>query len=120
MSCEPYKFPVVRIVDIDGTILPKKEIYNYLLLTNFSLPGAVEVLDRWFEEGNFIVLWTARPEQYREQTIIQLEKANISYHQLLMDKPYSDEIHIYDDKVILSHKVVPNVGIGGLREEEKR
>ena len=50
MSCEPYKFPVVRIVDIDGTILPKKEIYNYLLLTNFSLPGAVEVLDRWFEE----------------------------------------------------------------------
>jgi len=119
MSCEPYEYSRVRIIDIDGTILPRKDHYSYDDLATEPLPGAREQIREWWEAGDMIILWTARPAQYREETIKQLDKAGITYTQLVMDKPYSREIHIYDDKIIISHKVVPNVGIGGLDDKEK-
>lgn len=105
----PIKHPKCHIVDLDGTIVEKKEGLEHFKAR--ALPGAVETLEDWLESGDTIIIWTARPEKYRERTEKQLERENIPYHQLLMDKPYSHDITIYDDNKITSQKVIRDYGI---------
>jgi len=70
--------------DIDGTLI-KQVPFEELDPNNVELlPGVAEKLREWFEAGHYIVLTTARPEIYRELTTIQMIKAGINYHQLVM------------------------------------
>ena len=98
---EQYKHQRTRIIDLDGVVFKKQRVFN----PNNSielLPGAVEKVNEWFLEGDYIVFWTARSEQSREQTIRQLNNAGFRYHQLLMNKPWSKETYLYDDKEIVA------------------
>jgi len=100
----------VRIVDIDGTICVKAEPDNYDQVR--PLPYAVEMLKYWASQGDYIVLWTARPSEIREFTVKQLSEWGVPYNELLMDKPYSHSMHIYDDNNPVVHYVGRNKGIG--------
>jgi len=48
------------------------------------LPGVREKMNEWYGAGHYIVLTTARPENLREITKLQMENAGIRYHQLVM------------------------------------
>lgn len=108
-----YMFPpyhrVVRMVDIDGTLIQKVEATEVFSSEKFLFTS--ELLAAWRNQGDYIVLWTARPEALREETEEQMSKLNIPYDKLIMDKPYTNEMHIYDDKPPIVHPVDPKKGI---------
>lgn len=107
----------VRIIDIDGTLIEKKppELYKEAR----AFPFAAEMVRFWYDSGDYILLWTARRKELEAFTIEQLKEANIPYHELLMNKPWSHETHIYDDWAPISHKIDRNTGIGKLYRDTK-
>ena len=70
----------VIAIDLDGTALNNPKKVNQL----------------YENSNNFIVIHTARSFRIRKQTELELTKAGISYHALVMDKVRAD-IYI-DDK----------------------
>jgi hypothetical protein len=117
MSKHPIKHNRVRIIDIDGTVLLRRAPHEYNEEPTL-LENAAEVINHWFDQGDFIVMWTARSEEYYEKTFTDLETCGVKFHELIMEKPYSHEIHIYDDKDIFFHKVERDVGLGLLKDPD--
>ncbi|RLF67737.1 MAG: hypothetical protein DRN26_01535 [Thermoplasmata archaeon] len=112
------KYPVfherVRVIDIDGTVLKKRDPEHYFTAEPEALEDAVEQVNEWFDNGDYIVFWTARPSSVRDKTMNALDRLGFKYHEVIFDKPYSYEIHIYDDNPIFIHKVERDIGIGKL------
>lgn len=118
MAIQPYKKKCVRIIDIDGTVIHKVQGDSTFSVEPLALPGALKRVDKWFDNGDYIVFWTARPSAFKEQTLATLDKLGFRYHEVVFDKPYSHEIHFYDDNLMEAHKVVRDMGIGYLDDKE--
>lgn len=76
--------PMTIFSDIDGTLVyqvPFEEISPY---RSRALPGAVEKMTKWYNEGHHIVLTTARPESLRSTTLAEMKFLGIPFHQLVM------------------------------------
>jgi hypothetical protein len=117
MPLEPVKHRRTRIIDVDGTVVRKKAPKDYFSEPTLALPGAVEQVNRWYEEGDYIIFWTARPKEYLLRTMDMLDKLGFYYHELVCGKPYCHEIHIYDDNPVLFHQVERDEGVAALDEE---
>lgn len=70
--------------DIDGTLIEQVPFEDLNPNIVNVLPGVKEKMNEWYEEGHYIVLTTARPEELRNITIQQMTNAGIPYHQLVM------------------------------------
>ena len=70
--------------DIDGTLIEQVRFEDLNPNVVNVLPGVREKMNEWYEEGHYIVLTTARPENLREVTVKQMETAGIRFHQLVM------------------------------------
>lgn len=85
--------------DIDGTLCSNTEGAYELAEPDWSRIARVNEL---FHEGNTIILFTARGSttgiDWHDLTKSQLEEWNVSYHQLILGKPFAD-IYV-DDKAI--------------------
>jgi hypothetical protein len=114
MALGPLRHSRVRIIDIDGTVVNWRAPEDYFTIPQVALSGAVEKVNKWHEKGDYIIFWTARVERLRDKTIDMLDRLGFKYHGLICGKPYSHDIHIYDDNPIISHKVTRNKGIGDL------
>jgi hypothetical protein len=112
----PVYHKTVRVIDVDGTVLGKVSPDKYQDAE--LLPGAVEKINNWYNNGDYILFWTARPKSLRIFTRWQLTRHGFRFHQLRTNKPYSREIHIYDDNPIYSHRVTRDKGIGMMKDEE--
>lgn len=84
--------------DIDNTLvnffsgIPNKEL--------------IEHIRRCFENGNYIYIETARLKNTKRDTVYLLQKYNIPYHCLIMDRP---KVHLrIDDLCINVNKYVNN------------
>ena len=87
-------------VDIDDTILfsayDEKSEYGYTLIgKNVEL---IEKINKLYDEGNTIIIDTARHWNHLPITKIQLEQACVKYHTLTMGQPYAD--FIINDKSV--------------------
>jgi hypothetical protein len=76
------------LIDIDGTICndirnEESELYP----TANVFPRALEIINKWYDEGNVITFFTARESKDREVTTQWLDKHGFKYHGLIMDKP---------------------------------
>ena len=70
--------------DIDGTIF-KQVNHNEITENSYILlPNVKEQFERWNKLKYCIVLVSARSEEIRETTLIQLEKAGIKFSQLIL------------------------------------
>ena len=86
------------ICDIDGTLIKYMgDNYGMLKGNVVALPGAVEHLNRWEQEGHKIILMTGRRESLRKKTEKDLEKLGIPYDLLLMGYADSGRIVINDE-----------------------
>jgi len=86
----------VFLIDIDGTCC--EDIRNeesHLYPTAKHYPEALEVLNRWYDEGNIITFFTARENKDREVTEKWLNEKGFKYHGLIMDKPRCKEDQEY-------------------------
>ena len=70
--------------DIDGTLVYQVNFEEINPKTSIVLPGVVEKMNNWYNEGNYIVLTTARPEELRQTTIEEMGILGIPFHQLVM------------------------------------
>ena len=76
------------LIDIDGTICD--DILNedsHLYPDANVFPKALEIINKWYDEGNVITFFTARETKDREVTLQWLDKHGFKYHGLVMDKP---------------------------------
>ena len=85
-------------VDIDGTICTQEINYGNAK----PISENISKINKLFDEGNFIVYWTARGQSscidWRETTENQLKKWGCKYNSLRLDKPGFDLL--YDDKAM--------------------
>jgi uncharacterized HAD superfamily protein len=89
------------LIDIDGTVtedVPNEEPERMLSCEPF--PDALEVLNKWYEEGHIITFFTSRTEEHRDYTEQWLKKHNFKYHGLLMDKPRGGNYHWIDNHLV--------------------
>ncbi len=89
------------LIDIDGTItddVPNEEPER--MKTCIPYEGSVEIINSWYESGNFITFFTSRTEEHRKVTLEWLDKNGFKYHNLLMCKPRGGQYHIIDNHVV--------------------
>lgn len=87
--------PKTWIFDLDGTILR----HNGYKIDGADtlLEGAREYLDG-IPDGDRIVIFTSRTEQYRQQTLDFLRQNRIRYDDILFDMPMGERIVVNDRK----------------------
>ena len=89
------------LIDIDGTItddVPNEEPERMPLVLPYI--GAVETLNKWYEDGHVITFFTSRTEEVREITEAWLNKHGFKYHGLLMGKPRGGNYHWIDNHIV--------------------
>lgn len=89
------------LIDIDGTItddVPNEEPERMSMVQPF--PDALEILNKWYDEGHVITFFTSRTEDVRDITESWLDKWGFKYHGLLMGKPRGGQYHWIDNHVV--------------------
>ena len=91
------------LIDIDGTIcddIPNEEPER--MVTAKLYPDALDICNKWFDEGHIITYFTSRTEEHRVVTEEWLKKNGFKYHALLMCKPRGGNYHWIDNHVVAS------------------
>lgn len=87
-------------IDIDKTICKEIEDLDYSKAE--PIYKNIEMANKLYDEGNYVVYWTARGAvsgiNWRDVTEEQFKKWGVKFHELRLDKPAFD-IFI-DDKVL--------------------
>ena len=89
------------LIDIDGTVcedIPNEEPERMVDCEVF--PDALEVINKWYEEGHIITFFTSRTEDLRAITETWLQKTGFRYHGLVMGKPRGGNYHWIDNHIV--------------------
>ena len=89
------------LIDIDGTVtddVPNEEPER--MVTCEPYPDALEVLNKWYDEGHIITFFTSRTEEHRVVTEEWLKRHGFKYHGLLMGKPRGGNYHWIDNHIV--------------------
>ena len=89
------------LIDIDGTIcddIPNEEPER--MKTTQPYPDALEIINKWYNEGHTITFFTSRTEEHREMTEEWLHRHNFKYHGMLMNKPRGGNYHWIDNHIV--------------------
>lgn len=89
------------LIDIDGTIcddIPNEEPER--MLTAEVYPDALEILNKWYDEGHIITFFTSRTEEHREVTEKWLKKHGFKYQGILFGKPRGGNYHWIDNHTV--------------------
>jgi uncharacterized HAD superfamily protein len=78
----------VFLIDIDGTVCDDiKNEDSHLYETANVFPDSLNIINKWYDEGNIITFFTARESKDRATTEKWLKDKGFKYHGLVMDKP---------------------------------
>lgn len=89
------------LVDIDGTVcddVPNEEPER--MGTVLPYADALEMVNKWYDEGHIITFFTSRSSDQREITEEWLQRHGFKYHGLLMDKPRGGNYHWIDNHIV--------------------
>lgn len=89
------------LIDIDGTIcedIPNEEPER--METAALFPDALQIINRWYDEGHIITFFTSRTEAHRAVTERWLSRHGFKYHGLLMGKPRGGNYHWIDNQMV--------------------
>ncbi len=89
------------MIDIDGTIcddVPNEEPER--MLTVQPYPDALDVINKWYEEGHIITMFSSRTEEHREVTEKWLALHGFKYHYILLGKPRGGNYHWIDNHIV--------------------
>lgn len=76
------------IIDMDGTICTEEKTYSRSLAK--IKPGAKEYINKQYDDGHTIIIYSARSWQEFEMTTEWLKVNDVFYHQLILGKPIGD------------------------------
>jgi uncharacterized HAD superfamily protein len=89
------------LIDIDGTItddIPNEEPER--MVTCEPYQDALEIINKWYDEGHIITFFTSRTEEHRTVTEEWLNNHNFKYHGLLVGKPRGGNYHWIDNHMV--------------------
>ena len=89
------------LIDIDGTIgddIPNEEPWR--MKDAKIYPDALEMTNKWYDEGHVICFFTSRTEEHREVTEKWLNKNGFKYHDIIFGKPRGGNYHWIDNHVV--------------------
>ncbi|MCI5058960.1 MAG: phosphoheptose isomerase [Flavobacteriales bacterium] len=89
------------LIDIDGTIcddIPNEQPER--MKTAKVFPDALEIINKWYNEGHIITFFTSRTEDHREITTEWLNEHGFKYHGILMNKPRGGNYHWIDNHIV--------------------
>ncbi len=93
------------LIDIDGTIcddIPNEEPWR---MKDAKLyPDALELINKWYDEGHVIYFFTSRTEEHREVTEQWLNEHKFNYHGIIFGKPRGGNYHWIDNHVVRATK----------------
>lgn len=93
------------LIDIDGTIcddIPNEQPERMVDCPYY--PDALEMINKWYDEGHIITFFTSRTEAHREITETWLKKCGFKYHGLLVGKPRGGNYHWIDNHTVKATK----------------
>ncbi len=73
---------------MDGTICTEERTYSRSMAK--PLDNAVESINRLYDEGHTIIIYSARTWMEYEMTVDWLSRYGVKYHQLMLGKPVGD------------------------------
>lgn len=76
------------VIDMDGTICTEMRQFSRCLAEPKS--EAVDVINKLYDAGNTIIIYSARTWVEYEMTVDWLQRYGVKYHQLFMGKPIGD------------------------------
>ena len=76
------------IIDLDGTICTEEKTHSRCLAK--PKKGAVAGINKLYDEGHTIIIYSARTWVEYEMTVSWLASHKIKYHQLMLGKPIGD------------------------------
>jgi uncharacterized HAD superfamily protein len=76
------------IIDMDGTICQEMRTYSRCLAE--PKLDAIESINRLYDAGNIIIIYSSRTWLEWEMTTAWLKSHGVKYHQLMMGKPVGD------------------------------
>ncbi len=89
------------LIDIDGTItddIPNEEPER--MATCKPYEDALDICNKWHDEGHIITFFTSRTEAHREVTEKWLKKNGFKYHGILFGKPRGGNYHWIDNHIV--------------------
>lgn len=89
------------LIDIDGTIcddVPNEEPERMGQVEPYA--DALEIINKWYEQGHIIYYFTSRTEEHRQITEEWLRKHGFKYHGMLMGKPRGGNYHWIDNHIV--------------------
>lgn len=89
------------LIDIDGTIcddIPNEEPER--MLTAEVYEDALQMVNKWFDEGHIIYFFTSRTDAHREYTERWLAEKGFKYHGILFNKPRGGNYHWIDNHIV--------------------
>ena len=76
------------IIDLDGTICTEEKTYSRSMAE--PLPDAIASVNKLYNEGHTIIIYSARSWPEYEMTYAWLQNHKVKFHQLMMGKPIGD------------------------------
>jgi len=76
------------IIDLDGTICTEEKTYSRSMAK--PLPDAIASVNRLYDEGHTIIIYSARSWPEYEMTQNWLQHYEVKFHQLILGKPIGD------------------------------
>ena len=89
------------MIDLDGTVcddVPNEEPER--MATCDVYEDALEIINKWFDEGNIITFFTSRTEEHRPVTEKWLDEKGFNYHGILFGKPRGGNYHCIDNHIV--------------------
>ncbi|MFT4661850.1 MAG: putative HAD superfamily protein [Patiriisocius sp.] len=89
------------LIDIDGTItddVPNEEPER--MATCEPYEDALEICNKWYDQGHIITFFTSRTEEHREVTEAWLDKHGFKYSAILFGKPRGGNYHWIDNHIV--------------------
>ena len=89
------------LIDIDGTIcddIPNEEPERMVTAALYS--DALDIVNKWYDEGHIITFFTSRTEAHRAVTTAWLEANGFRYHGILFGKPRGGNYHWIDNHIV--------------------
>ncbi len=89
------------LIDIDGTItddVPNEQPER--MATCEPYLDALEILNKWYDEGHIITFFTSRTEEHRPVTEKWLAKHGFKHHGILFGKPRGGNYHWIDNHLV--------------------
>jgi hydroxymethylpyrimidine pyrophosphatase-like HAD family hydrolase len=102
----------VIAVDFDDTIF-----YDDYPFVGDPIPGAVETINKYYDQGHKIIIWTCREGESAEEAILAMEREGLKYHLFNNNDPervckYNNDSRKIGCDILIDDKALPFLAIG--------